>query len=216
MGGHDPYSNSKGCSELVVSAYRSSFFDPARIAQHGVGVGSGRAGNVIGGGDWADNRLVPDLVRALLAGERPVIRYPHAVRPWQHVLEPLRGYIRLAERLHAGEGAFAEGWNFGPELADAMPVSAIADRMTALWGRPGGWDLTEAPQVHEAGLLRLDVEKAAQRLDWRPALPLDRALAMVADWHRRTAAGEDARAVTLEQIGAYRAGLSPAKAASPA
>lgn len=209
MGGHDPYSNSKGCSELVVSSYRNSFFNPAQLAEHGVAVGSGRAGNVIGGGDWADNRLIPDIVRALLAGERPMIRYPNAVRPWQHVLEPLRGYIMLAERLHGGDARFAEGWNFGPAQADAMPVGAIADQMTALWGRPG-WDRTEAPQLHEAGLLRLDVSKAEQVLGWTPALPLAKALAMVTDWHQKADAGVDARTTTLEQIRAYRAEVEPA------
>jgi CDP-glucose 4,6-dehydratase len=204
MGGHDPYSSSKGCAELVVSAYRRSFFDPALLADHGTGVASGRAGNVIGGGDWADNRLVPDIVRALLSKQRPVIRYPDSIRPWQHVLEPLRGYIMLAERLHAGEGAFAEGWNFGPAQADAMPVSAIADQLTGLWGNAGGWERTDAPQRHEAGALRLDVSKADRVLGWRPALPLSEALSLVMDWHRRTDAGEDARSATIDQIRAYR------------
>jgi CDP-glucose 4,6-dehydratase len=204
MGGYDPYSNSKGCAELVVSSYRRSFFNPAKLAEHGVGLASGRAGNVIGGGDWAADRLIPDIVRALGGGERPLIRNPKAVRPWQHVLEPLRGYVMLAERLHAGAAGFAEGWNFGPEQSDALPVDGIVERMCALYGRPGAWDAPGVTGVHEAGLLRLDVDKAARELGWRPALSIDGALERVVDWHRRVDAGEDAQAVTLQQIRAYR------------
>jgi CDP-glucose 4,6-dehydratase len=213
MGGHDPYSNSKGCAELVVSAYRSSYFDPQRISEHGVGLASVRAGNVIGGGDWADNRLVPDIIRALLAGESPVIRYPAAVRPWQHVLEPLRGYVMLAERLHAGETAFASGWNFGPADEDAKPVSAVVDQLTSLWGEGAHWERADGPQLHEAGTLRLDCAKAAAQLGWRPALPLESALRLVTEWHQSQVEGRDARAVTLEQIRAYRRGVEAPAAA---
>jgi CDP-glucose 4,6-dehydratase len=201
MGGHDPYSSSKGAAELVVAAYRRSFMDAA-----GIGVASVRAGNVIGGGDWAADRLIPDLVHAFGRGEAPAIRSPGAVRPWQHVLEALGGYLLIAERLLAGEPGFADAWNFGPADDDARPVSWIVERLRAAWGggaaAPAPWTGTVP---HEAGLLRLDTSKARAQLGWRPALPLGEALEWIVDWHRRTAAGEDARTVTMEQIAAYRA-----------
>jgi CDP-glucose 4,6-dehydratase len=204
MGGHDPYSSSKGCAELVAAAWRKSFFadgDPA--------LATVRAGNVIGGGDWAADRLVPDLIRAFEAGAAPLIRSPEAVRPWQHVLEALGGYLMIAERLLAGEARFADAWNFGPSDDDARPVSWIVERMRAAWG--GG--ATEAlpdtgPRPHEAGLLRLDCSKARAALGWRPALALDRALEWIVTWHKAVAAGADARAVTLAQIADYSAASS--------
>ena len=199
MGGHDPYSNSKGAAELVIAAYRSSYF-----AEGGAAVASVRAGNVIGGGDWAHDRLVPDLVRAFEAGRRPVIRSPDAVRPWQHVLEALGGYLMLAERLLDGERAFADAWNFGPSDEDARPVGWIVDRMSAAWGFADGTVADTGPKPHEAGLLRLDCSKARAALGWRPALRLEEALGWIVDWHRRVGAGEDARGVTSEQIAAYR------------
>jgi CDP-glucose 4,6-dehydratase len=204
MGGHDPYSNSKGCAELVIAAYRSSFFPVSAIADGGTALASVRAGNVIGGGDWAADRLVPDLVRAFERGTAPVIRSPDAVRPWQHVLEALGGYIRISERLVAGDPAFAEAWNFGPAEEDARPVSWIVEKMRAVWG--GASDATPwvGARPHEAGLLRLDCSKARAGLGWRPALTLETALEWIVDWHKRTAAGEDARSVTLAQIADYR------------
>jgi len=204
MGGYDPYSSSKGCSELVVSAYRRSFFHPGEIAAHGVGVASGRAGNVIGGGDWAKDRLVPDVMAAFAAGERPRIRHPAAIRPWQHVLEPLFGYMLLAEGLWRGEAAAAEGWNFGPDEEDARPVGWIADRLADLWGEGAGWDLTGGAQPHEAAYLRLDCAKARQRLGWRPTWPLDEALRQTVDWYRTWARGGDVAELTRRQIGQYR------------
>ncbi|WP_338240448.1 CDP-glucose 4,6-dehydratase [Aurantiacibacter hainanensis] len=200
MGGHDPYSSSKGCAELVVSAWRRSF-----LAGDGPLLASARAGNVIGGGDWAEDRLVPDLVRAFESGAAPLIRSPGSVRPWQHVLEALRGYLLLAERLLAGERAFADGWNFGPSDDDARPVSWIVDRMAAAWGgtRPAAAD--GGPGPHEAGLLRLDCSKARGELGWQPILPLAQALDWIVAWHRAVAQGADALDVTLEQIVAYRA-----------
>lgn len=201
MGGHDPYSNSKGCAELVVSAWRDSFF-----ASEGPLLASARAGNVIGGGDWADDRLVPDLIRAMLSGTVPLIRSPGSVRPWQHVLEALHGYLMLAERLLAGERAFAEGWNFGPSDEDARPVSWIVERLQAAWGGGGGRTLTDTgPQPHEATLLRLDSAKARSLLGWRPVLPLDVALGWISEWHKAVAAGVDARTVTASQIARYTA-----------
>jgi CDP-glucose 4,6-dehydratase len=200
MGGYDPYSSSKGCAELVTSAYRRSFFPPERVADHGVAVASARAGNVIGGGDWARDRLVPDLMRAFAAGVRPVIRFPGAIRPWQHVLEPLAGYMRLAERLFRGDAAAAEGWNFGPDEADGRPVRWIADRSSGLWGAGAGWDRTGQPQMHEATLLRLDCSKARTELGWRPVWPLDEGLRQTVVWYRDVAQGAEPAEMTLRQI----------------
>ena len=205
MGGHDPYSASKGCAELVTAAWRRSFFPVERWPEHGTAVATARAGNVIGGGDWALDRLVPDIVGALLAGRTIVLRNPGSVRPWQHVLEPLGGYLRLAERLFADGTACAEAWNFGPGRASEVTVGDLAQRLKTLWGS-GTIELTEAQGPHEAGLLRLDTTKAATRLDWRPRLGLDEALALTVSWHRRHAADPaDARQVTLEQIAAFEA-----------
>jgi CDP-glucose 4,6-dehydratase len=197
MGGHDPYSASKGCAEIAIAGYRRSFFGR-------VGVASARAGNVIGGGDWSEDRLVPDVLRALAERRAPLIRNPAAVRPWQHVLEPLRGYMMLAERLSAGDAGFAEGWNFGPRQDDCLPVREIVDRLARRWGASIGWETSDGPQPHEAAHLRLDCAKAESRLGWRPALRLDDALALVGDWSRAHAAGADMRTVTLAQIHAYQ------------
>ena len=199
MGGHDPYSSSKGCAELVAAAYRRSFF-----AEAGPALASVRAGNVIGGGDWAADRLIPDLVRAFEAGAAPLIRSPDAVRPWQHVLEALGGYLMIAERLVVGETRFADAWNFGPSDEDARPVSWIVDRMRAAWGGGASGALTDTgPRPHEAGLLRLDCSKARAELGWRPALRLEQALDWIVAWHQAVGAGADARAVTLAQIADY-------------
>lgn len=206
MGGYDPYSSSKGAAELVVSAYRRSFFPTEAMARGGMGLASVRAGNVVGGGDWALDRLVPDLVRAFERGEAPVIRNPDAVRPWQHVLEALGGYLLIAERLLAGDAETADAFNFGPPDDDARPVSWIAARMGEKWGDVP--DPAPAPfggvAPHEARLLRLDCSKARAVLDWRPALPLADGIDWIVDWHKRVGGGEDARAVTLEQIGRYQ------------
>lgn len=198
MGGHDPYSSSKGCAELVVSAWRNSFF-----AEHGPALASVRAGNVIGGGDWAEDRLIPDLVRAFECGLAPTIRSPHAVRPWQHVLEALGGYLAIAERLLDGDRQFADAWNFGPSDEDARPVSWIVERMRAAWGETADAAPDAGPRGHEAGLLRLDCSKVRAALGWRPALKLEQALGWIVDWHKTVAEGGDARAVTLSQIADY-------------
>jgi CDP-glucose 4,6-dehydratase len=201
MGGHDPYSSSKGAAELVVSAWRRSFFEAG-----GPLLASVRAGNVIGGGDWAVDRLLPDLVRAFEAGVAPMIRAPDAVRPWQHVLEALGGYLMIAERLLAGERHFADAWNFGPSDEDARPVSWIVERMRAAWGGGAADALPDTgPRPHEAGLLRLDCSKARAALGWRPALALDEALDWIVTWHKAVAGGADARAVTRAQIADYQA-----------
>lgn len=199
MGGHDPYSSSKGCAELVAAAYRSSFF------AQGPGLATVRAGNVIGGGDWAADRLIPDLVRAFEAGASPLIRSPDAVRPWQHVLEALGGYLKIAERLLAGERQFADAWNFGPADDDTRPVSWIVERMRTAWGGAPQSKADHGSRVHEAGLLRLDCSKARAALGWRPALNLETALDWIVAWHKAAGAGEDARAITLKQIADYQA-----------
>jgi CDP-glucose 4,6-dehydratase len=205
FGGYDPYSNSKGCAELVTSAYRSSYFNPAAYDKHGVALGSGRAGNVIGGGDWALDRLVPDMMRAIAAGEAVRIRSPHAIRPWQHVLEPLSGYLALAEHLYQQGASYAEGFNFGPHDIDARPVQWIVERLCAGWGDGASWELDQNPQPHEATYLKLDCSKARARLGWQPRWHLGHTLEQIVAWHKAHAAGADMREVTLAQIAQYQA-----------
>lgn len=204
MGGYDPYSNSKGCAELVSSSYRQSFFNPRDYAVHGVALATARAGNVIGGGDWARDRLVPDIVAAFGKGQPVHIRNPQAIRPWQHVLEPLSGYLELAERVFNEGAACAEAWNFGPSDGDARPVAWIVEQMADLWGEGAGWRVDDGVHPHEAGYLKLDVSKARSRLNWHPMLPLREALKLVVDWAKRCEAGADARELTLEQIKSYQ------------
>jgi CDP-glucose 4,6-dehydratase len=205
MGGFDPYSNSKGCSELVSSAYRTSFFNPSHYAQHGVALATARAGNVIGGGDWAKDRLIPDILAAFEAGKQVPIRNPHATRPWQHVLEPLRGYLTLAERLYTDGPALAEGWNFGPHSDDAQPVEWIVQQLAERWKQGASWQVDAGEHPHEANYLKLDISKAAQRLHWHPVLRLDSALGLIVDWARARQAGADMRTVTQQQIADYQA-----------
>lgn len=204
MGGYDPYSNSKGCAELVSAAYRSSFFHANSYEQHGVALATARAGNVIGGGDWAQDRLIPDILSAFELGKCVDIRNPDAVRPWQHVLEPLRGYLTLAELLFAHGPNFAEAWNFGPHDEDAKPVGWIVEQMAALWGSGAQWQIDTAVHPHEACYLKLDTANARGRLGWRPALRLNDALSLIIDWSRQRLAGADMRELTLAQIGAYQ------------
>ena len=203
MGGYDPYSSSKGCAELVTSAYRNSFFNPATYAKHGVAVASGRAGNVIGGGDWAADRLIPDIMRAISRGETVNIRNPHAIRPWQHVLEPLSGYLILAERLYTDGPRFADAWNFGPNDSDAQPVQAIVERLTSQWGDGARWSLDGGEHPHEATFLKLDCSKARARLGWRPRWDLNHTLDSIVAWYKAAARNEDVKAVTLAQIDQY-------------
>ena len=203
LGGYDPYSSSKACSELVTAAYRSSFFAPERWPEHGVAVATARAGNVIGGGDWAAERLVPDCLRALLAGEMIRLRNPGAIRPWQYVLEPLRGYLTLAERLHEAGPRFAEAWNFGPAEADCRRVEFIAKELCRQWGNPDRLEIRTETAMHEAAQLRLDASKAGWLLDWRSACPLDTALAKIVDWTKAWQAGADMRQISLAQIHDY-------------
>lgn len=201
MGGFDPYSSSKGCAELITAAYRRSYFGAG-----GPAIASARAGNVVGGGDWALDRIVPDCVRAFSARKPAVVRCPGATRPWQHVLEPLCGYILLAERLCADGAAAAEAWNFGPSDEGEQPVSAVVQTLVDLWGEGAAWTTTDAPQPHEANYLKIDASKARRRLGWRPRLTFARTLAWTVEWYRRQAAGEDARDLCLAQIDAYQVG----------
>lgn len=200
MGGYDPYSSSKGCAELITSAYRRSFFHPDDYRQHGVALASARAGNVIGGGDWAKDRLVPDIMRALMAHEPVTIRNPHAIRPWQHVLEPLGAYLSLAERLYDEGPAFAQGWNFGPDESDARPVQWIVETLTAAWGQNASWRLDGNSGPHESHYLKLDCAKAKTRLGWVPRWRLSVALDRIVDWYRSVRDGADLRLITLSQI----------------
>ena len=200
MGGHDPYSNSKGCSELVTSAYRRSYFQ-----QSGIALASARAGNVIGGGDWAADRLVPDILRAFEANQPVVIRNPHATRPWQHVLEPLSGYLLLAENLYQHGQTFAEGWNFGPKDDDAQPVQWIVEHMVGVWGNGASWQIDGGNHPHEANYLKLDISKAKARLGWQPRWNLSTALQKIVHWHNAWLGKADVQAHCLQQISEYQA-----------
>jgi CDP-glucose 4,6-dehydratase len=205
LGGADPYSASKACQELVAHAYRRSF---------GLPLATARAGNVIGGGDFAEDRLVPDAMRAAAAGEPVTVRNPDAVRPWQHVLCPLEGYLMLAERLHSGQG-FDDAWNFGPRDNDALPVGRIVERLAELW--PGGLSVEvarDADAPPEARTLHLDSTRARERLGWQPPWELERALEEIVDWHAAHASGADMRAKTVEQIARYNEASATASAAA--
>jgi CDP-glucose 4,6-dehydratase len=205
MGGYDPYSNSKGCAELVSAAYRSSFFNAKKHAKHGVAIATVRAGNVIGGGDWAQDRLIPDILVAFEGKQAARIRNPHAIRPWQHVLEPLRGYLTLAERLYQHGPDYAEGWNFGPNDEDAKTVGWIVEQISALWGQDAAWQVDAGEHPHEAVYLKLDISKARSRLNWHPALNLKQALQLIVDWSQARSSGADMQQFTLSQIQSYQA-----------
>ena len=214
-GGHDPYSNSKGCAELVSDAYRRSFFAPDAALPDAARLASARAGNVIGGGDWAPDRLIPDIMGGALAGMPIAVRNPEAVRPWQHVLNPLSGYLRLAEVLHVSAD-HQGGWNFGPALHDARPVRWIAERLTELWPGELRWELDAGPHPHEAHFLALDSTKARERLGWVPAWGLDETLPRIVEWYAALKADEDMREQTLRQIEAFSARAARGRTASSA
>ena len=199
MGGHDPYSNSKGCAELVVSAYRRSFF----YTNDTTAVASARAGNVIGGGDWADDRLIPDILRAFEQQQPVIIRNPLSTRPWQHVLEPLSGYLVLAERLYNEGNAFAEGWNFGPKDDDCQPVQWILEKMVQFWGEGARYEWDKSEQPHEANFLKLDCSKAATRLKWHPQWRLADTLEKIVHWHRSWLQVADMQTHCLYEIEGY-------------
>lgn len=204
MGGYDPYSNSKGCSELVTATYRNSYFHPDNYKDHGVALASGRAGNVIGGGDWAEDRLIPDIMRAITQGQPVNIRNPHAIRPWQHVLEPLSGYLLLAQKLYEQGSVYGEGWNFGPSDEDAKPVQWIVERLTESWSEGASWVLDEGDHPHEAHYLKLDCSKAKARLDWQPRWRLDETLGKIVTWHKAYQGNGNMCEITLKQIAEYQ------------
>lgn len=199
MGGHDPYSNSKGCAELVSSAYRKSF-----LTTEGIAMATARAGNVIGGGDWAQDRLIPDILRALEKQQPVLIRNPHAIRPWQHVLEPLSGYLLLAERLYENGHADAEGWNFGPRDEDSQTVQWIVEHLCQSWGNDATWALQRGDHPHEAHFLKLDISKARQRLQWAPRWSLPTALSYITEWHKAWLSGHQMGDVCRQQISQYQ------------
>lgn len=206
MGGFDPYSSSKGCAELVTAAYRDSFFNSVKHCGHQVAIATARAGNVIGGGDWAQDRLIPDILRAIEADKSVKIRYPHAIRPWQHVLEPLSGYLALAEKLYTDGADFAEAFNFGPTEEDAMPVQWIVEQLTQTWGNGASWHLEGGTHPHEAHYLKLDCSKARAKLGWTSRWHLRQALQAVLDWHKAYSAHQskqEMRALCLQQIDEY-------------
>ncbi len=205
MGGFDPYSSSKGCSELVTAAYRSSFFNSNNFAAHGVALATARAGNVIGGGDWSDDRLISDCIRALLKNEKIEIRNPNAIRPWQHVLEPLSGYMILAQKLYEQGSCFAESWNFGPNDEDAKTVEWIVQHLCSIWGNGAGYHQDQAEHPHEATYLKLDCSKAKAQLGWQPCWNLPQVLVSIVEWNKGYQQGADVNALCLEQIAAYNA-----------
>lgn len=204
MGGFDPYSNSKGCAELVTAAYRQSFFASGRDKAAKTGIASARAGNVIGGGDWSADRLVPDFIRAM-SGQEPIrVRNPNAQRPWQHVLEPLGGYLALAEKLSGAQiEKYASGWNFGPSDADAITVGAIVQKLSTLWGPGASFTIDSGEHPHEASFLKLDCSKARAHLGWQPRIGVDTALAWTVEWHKSMLSGASMRAVTEAQIARF-------------
>jgi len=199
LGGFDPYSNSKACAELAVAAYRNSFFAESETL-----IATARAGNVIGGGDWSEDRLLPDVFRSLIFGEKLEIRNPYSVRPWQHALEPLSGYMKLAEKLYNGEKSFAESWNFGPAEEDSKPVGWILEEIKRIWNEPVNWQIAEGIQPHEARLLKLDSAKAKNQLKWSPKLSLDEAVEMTVQWYRGFKDKKNLTELTGNQIDFYQ------------
>jgi CDP-glucose 4,6-dehydratase len=203
FGGYDPYSSSKACSELVTAAFRSSYFNPQHYSEHKVGLASARAGNVIGGGDWANDRLIPDFIKAIVNKQVIEIRNPNAIRPWQHVLEPLAGYLILAKHLCEKGDLYAEGWNFGPNDEDAIPVELLTSKIAKLWGNNASYQVTGGQHLHEAGFLKLDCSKSKARLGWTPKWNIDMALKKTIGWYQDYQNGKDMKEVCLQQIKEY-------------
>ncbi|MCD1259520.1 CDP-glucose 4,6-dehydratase [Paenibacillus athensensis] len=205
LGGYDPYSSSKACSELVTSAYRNSFFHPDQYELHRVAVASARAGNVIGGGDWAQDRLIPDIIHSLVNRQPIIIRNPQAIRPWQHVLEPLSGYMKLAEKLYRDGAQFAEAWNFGPYDQDVEPVRWIVEALCEKWNGPHqGYTIVQDGNFHEAHYLKLDCSKAHSQLQWKPKWSLHQALDKIVEWTEADLKGESLFEVSVKQIMEYQ------------
>ena len=203
LGGRDPYSSSKGCAELVAAAYRESFFSPDKNGEANVLIATTRAGNVIGGGDWAKDRLIPDIMKALAESVPIKIRYPNAIRPWQYVLEPLDGYLNLAENLWINGNEFVGAWNFGPNEGAAKPVWWVADHLIHKWGQNARWISDPDQNMHEATYLKLDCSKARARLKWKPKLNIEETLNSTVDWYKAYANGKNMRAITLKEIARY-------------
>jgi len=203
MGGYDPYSSSKGCAELITNAYIKSYFNPDTFKKHGKSLASARAGNVIGGGDWAEERLIPDCIKALIENIPVVIRYPDAVRPWQHVLEPLYGYLLLAQNLYQDGSAFIGGWNFGPYDEDARPVRWIVEKMTKMWGNNASWVIDKSNHPYESHFLKLDCSKAKTKLGWHPEWDLNSALERTIEWYKTYLINKDMFNFSINQIEAY-------------
>jgi CDP-glucose 4,6-dehydratase len=206
LGGYDPYSNSKACSELVTSAYRNSYFNPQNYQEHGVGIATARAGNVIGGGDWAADRLIPDIIKAVMNDETVKIRSPYAIRPWQHVLEPLSGYLLLAQKLSENGPEYSGGWNFGPNDSDAKKVQWIVQKICSIWGASASYEIDKGNHPHEATFLKLDCSKAKNRLAWLPRWDLEQAINKIIEWNRAYYRQEDLRKISLQQIEEYMGG----------
>lgn len=204
MGGYDPYSSSKGCSELVTASYRNSYFNQDKYGEHNIAIGSARAGNVVGGGDWAADRLIPDMICSINKGQSLQIRNPDAIRPWQHVLEPLSGYLMLAERLVVNGPEFGEGWNFGPYEQDAKPVKWVIEQLAQAWGDGAVWSEGSQTQLHEATYLKLDCSKARNRLGWHPRWELKQTIERIVEWYKACDQGADMRQLTIAQINAYQ------------
>jgi CDP-glucose 4,6-dehydratase len=200
MGGHDPYSNSKGCAELVTSAYRNSFFSPQKSQN---AVASARAGNVVGGGDWSLDRLIPDAIKAFEVGQPLMIRNPLATRPWQHVLEPLSGYLILCQALYQDGYSFASGWNFGPQDDDTRSVQEVIDLMISRWNGAASWEKEGSEQPHEAQLLKLDCSKARQKLGWAPKWNLPMAIEKIVEWQKSFQSNSNMQEISLAQINQY-------------
>lgn len=203
LGGYDPYSNSKACSELVTASYRNSFFNINKYSDHGVALASARAGNVIGGGDWAKDRLIPDCINSLLEEKDIIIRNPAAIRPWQHVLEPLSGYLQLAQKLYEHGPVFAESWNFGPHDSDAKPVEWIVEKMCEKWGNKSSFIIDGSNHPHEAHFLKLDCSKAYNQLQWEPRWSLDQALDKIVEWTLAYKNDDNLFDISVKQIEEY-------------
>jgi len=203
LGGHDPYSSSKGAAELLISSYRNSYFPQDKYSEHKTAIASARAGNVIGGGDWAEDRLIPDIIKAFKNNETVIIRNPKSTRPWQHVLEPLSGYLKLAEQLEKNGDQYAEAWNFGSAEIDARPVQWIVEKMAKLWGENANWINDKSEHPHEANYLKLDCSKAHMKLNWYPRWDLSETLLRIVEWHKLKDAHNNYRKLCLTQINDY-------------
>ena len=208
IGGHDPYSSSKGAAELLISSYRNSYFPQDKYSDHKTAIASARAGNVIGGGDWAEERLIPDIIKAFKNNEKVIIRNPKSTRPWQHVLEPLSGYLKLAEQLEKNGDQYAEAWNFGPAEIDARPVQWIVEKMAKLWGENANWINDKSDHPHEANYLKLDCSKAHMKLNWYPRWDISETLLRIVEWHKLKDVHNNYRKLCLTQINDYMRGMN--------